>query len=293
MRQMTGSSVLERVKDSEEERCRQAVMVSLEMAGLKEKLNPNVIDRLVLLERYSKFNSDSRLIARGVDNVFGKLAEHYRDKDPAIIISESDRENARLSAILHDVGKAGDADASPAEQRAVIDLFALEKIKNPQDLVGKVVRENFDSVRAEEMLKLLASCGVAEGITMREFWDKHAYWTHNVLKRYPEGTSERIRTIAASHHIDRGINPCNLPLGEVPPEAVSIGTLEEYIELLQHRALIATDKYEAFIRRSGGNHEEAMKVLRELVKPQFKEDALMNQVLEIIDELGREEKIFN
>jgi len=290
---MAGIPVLEKVKDSEEDECRQSVMASLEVAGLKEKLNPNVINRLILLERYSKFNHDSRLIARGMDNVFGKLAERYRDRDPAIIISESDRENARLSAILHDIGKAGDAEAGPAEQRAVIDLFALEKIKNPQDLVGKVVRENFDLVRAEEMIKLLASCDVAESITMREFWDKHAYWTHNVLNRYPEGTSERVRTIAASHHIDRGINPCNLPLGEVPPEAVAIGTLEEYIELLQHRALIATDKYEAFVRRSGGNHEESMKVLRQLVGPQFKGDALMEQVLEIIDELGREEKIFS
>jgi response regulator RpfG family c-di-GMP phosphodiesterase len=271
---------------------RQRVLNSLERLDLHESVREEIVSRLILLEKESKFNDDSRKIERGMENVLKLLEERHAEQYPQMRFSQKQLAEARIAAILHDIGKSGPVEADAAEQEVIVKIFACENIDNPNQPVMEVAVEIFGTDRITEIEHLLAKRGISAQATMRQFWDQHAKWTHDILERYPQGIDRHARIIAGSHHIDRGINPYNLPETEIPLTANVIGTLEDYVEFLEERALIALDQYEAAIRRGGASHEKALNwVKNNLAK--FKKDELMKFVFAVIDELGKEQKIFS
>jgi response regulator RpfG family c-di-GMP phosphodiesterase len=277
---------------SEDEIFRQKVLASLEQVGFHESLQAEIISRLVLLEKGSKFNEYARRIERGMDNVLNLLEDRHAEKYPKTALSKKQRSDGRIAAILHDIGKSGPVEATPEEQAVIIKIFACENIRNSELLVSDAVPDIFEVDQVAKTRETLEKYDIDEKTTMRKFWDKHAQWTHDILERYPNSLSDHTRIIAGSHHIDRGINPYNLPESEVPLSANVIGSLEDYVEALEERSLIALDQYEASIKRGGLSHDEALSRVREgMVK--YKNDELMNFVLEAINELGKEEKIFS
>jgi hypothetical protein len=280
----TDPQIEQQVEDQELER---RVIDSLEQAGLKERLDKSIIDRLVLLEKHSKFNQDSRMIERGMDNLIGYLSQEHPDLGR---MSEH-RSEARVAAILHDIGKSGPVHATPEEQLAVIKLYAAEQMKDPQQTVEEIVRNNFES-EAESMLDKLAACGVRQEMSMRHFWDLHGYWTKDILESGTKELSSRTKLIAASHHIVRGINPYNVPDQDIPDEARMVGALEDYIDIVEERALVAIDQYQASIRRAGSDHEKAIGWVRKNIAEKFDNDSVMHLVLTALDKLGRENSVF-
>lgn len=277
---------------SEDEIFRQKVLVSLEQVGFRESLREEIISRLVLLEKGSRFNEYSRRIERGMENVLNLLETRYVEKYPKNVLSKKQRSDGRMAAILHDIGKSGPVEATPEEQEVLIKIFACENIRNSNLLVVDAVSDIFEVEQVTKTRETLEKYNIAAKTTMRKFWDKHAQWTHDILERYPNSLNSHTRVIAGSHHIDRGVNPYNLPESEVPLVASVIGSLEGYVEALEDRSLIALDQYEASVRRGGLSHDEALSRVREgMVK--YKNDELMNFVLKAIDELGKEEKIFD
>lgn len=257
-------------------------------------LDGRIISRLALLEDESEFNKDSRKIECGMDNVLDFLEQRYADQYPQLHLSRKQRNDARMAAILHDIGKSGPVRATSKEQKIIVKIFAHENIRDPKLLVDDVAKEIFDAHQLKEILESLEKCGIGRRTTMREFWDMHAQWTHDILEKYPQGLNRHIQIIAASHHIDHGINPYELRDEEIPPVANIIGSLEDYVEALEQRVLIALDQYEASIRRSESSHEVAISWVRKNLahSEKFKEDSLMKMVLDAIDELGREQRIF-
>jgi hypothetical protein len=272
---------------------RQRVFSGLEQAGFRESLHEGIITRMTLLEEGSPFNEYSRKIERGMEKVLSLLEKRYAEKYSKVILSKKQRSDGRVAAILHDIGKSGPVEAIPEDQEIIIKIFAREKIRNSGMPLSEAVAEIFGENQSEAILQTLKKYNIAGEITMRDFWDLHAQWTHDILECYPQGLNEHTRVIAGSHHIDRGIDPYKLLEAEVPLAARLIGSLEEYMEALEGRALIALDQYEAATNRGGLSHKEALSQVRQRVVKHKEDDKLMSLVLDAVDELGGELAFFS
>jgi len=269
----------------------QTVLASLERIGFHEALCEKVIDRLVLLEKHSRFNQYSRRIESGMEKVIKLLEEYHALKYPEIKRSERQRLDGLVAAILHDIGKSGPVDATSEEQKIIIKICAQEEIRDSKMPISELVGNIFSANEVDNVLQMLENYDIKSTMPMRDFWDKHAQWTHDILERYPQGLSEHARIIAGSHHIDREVDPYGLLEAEVPLDSRLIGTLEEYMEALEGRALIALDQYEAATTRGGLSHKEAIAWVRQnIVK--HKDEKLMELVLKVVDELGEKNALF-
>lgn len=272
-------------ENAEGEMARRKIEDRFEHAGLIEKLDDRVMDRLVLLELRSTFNEDSRMIECGVNNVLHEIA---KGKDNYKLTPERIAES-RIAALIHDVGKSGPADASQEEQEAVVALFAAEGLKNREQSVGDAVKEVF-SGKDVEMSKHLTACGVDLSMPMLQFWESHAKWGFDIIDQQCPQLSVLTKQIAASHHIDKGeeFNFYHLALAEIPDEARLIGQLEYYLDILQERALVAMDKYDAQMNRSGADHEQALAWVEKNIKAKYGNDIFMKLVLQNMRRMGKD-----
>ena len=180
-----------------------------------------------------------------------------------------------IAAYLHDIGKSGPFDAPQATQEAIVKLYAVENVADPGQTIAETARTNFSSEDAESILERLGSCGLRSHDTMRAFWDRHGYWTHDILEADSEDIPVRARVIAGSHHVDRGIDPYEF-------------SSDEYVDMLEQRILLAVDKYQAAVARSQKTHGEAMEIITRILAPKYEGDVIMNHVLNVLDEVGRE-----
>ena len=60
---------------------------------------------------------------------------------------------------------------------------------------------------------------------------------------------------------------------------------------LEHMILMAVDKYQAAVARGQKTHGEAMEVITGILSPKYGSDVIMNHVLKVVDEVGREEAL--
>lgn len=290
------SATLQASEEQKDDKYKRKVINSLKKAGFEVKgdFPKEIMQRLVLLEKESKFNEDSRKIERGVSNVLNYLENNYKEVYPQLVFSQEQKREGRVAAILHDIGKTGPAEANDNQMEAVVKVFSLEKKGIESMSLGDCVLENF-SEKAKKINENLAGCGISQEISMRDFWDKHADWTHDILEKFGTVFNENIKRIAGSHHFHKSINPYNLTVEEVPLQAEIIGLTEEYNDAIRARVLAAVDQYEASVRRSEFNHDKAMEYIRNNLKKFkiFENDKVMLLVCEAIDKLGKEGVIFN
>ena len=79
----------------EEDICRRKVLASLERADFSEQLQDEIVSRLTLMEKDSKFNEDSRQIERGMENILNLLEERYGEQYPQLRLSKKQRANGQ------------------------------------------------------------------------------------------------------------------------------------------------------------------------------------------------------
>jgi hypothetical protein len=247
-----------------------------------------ITDRLVIIEENSKFNNDSRMVCEGFENVLNAIEISLGSKSH---LTSEQKLEGELAAFLHDIGKSGAAEADASGQIAVIRLFSEEGLRDQNQTVFDAVRNCFPD-EYDNVIKNLAKSGVNGGMTMRQFYDKHAEWTHDILEKFQESVPERARVVAGSHHIDRGINPYHLSEEEVPAESLLIGALEHYVDILEEKILMVVDKYQASISRSNSPHERAMEFIRKIFSEKYAGDPIMNLIINTIDELGKKNALF-
>ncbi|HEY4526095.1 MAG TPA: hypothetical protein VJL32_03300 [Candidatus Paceibacterota bacterium] len=278
-------------------------------------LAPKLIERAMRLEKHTGFNQDSRLIMKAVWVVMEQLALEWPGQEGRDILGATHEEMMQAVA-LHDIGKSGPADAGPKTQMAVIMLFRKQEIL-PSDLIGDVIAEKFSRVSDEELeifresgfgqdlvreiLEALAEAGITPDMTMRQFYNKHSEWTKELLEESPQGISPRVRILSASHHVYRGVYPYTpeeMAKHQVSiPASSIIGLSEECLSPIEvagieEKVMMVVDTYEAHFHRRRIGHENAMRMTTATLTDYFKNDPVLNKIIEIINRLGAEGKLF-
>jgi hypothetical protein len=250
----------------------------LHMVGL-EHFSEVIPQRMALLEMLAaRFNNDSRIIRRVCLEVMDRIASTLEPSLRSTLDADSTRDMS-IAAYLHDIGKSGPFDASQESQKAVVKLYAVENVADPDQTIAKTVRMNFSSEEATSILEHLGSCGMHSTDSMRAFWDRHGYWTHDILEADSDGIPIRARVVAGSHHMDRGIDPYRF-------------SSDDYVAVLENMILMAVDKYQAAVARGRKTHGEAMDVIKRILAPKYERDVIMNRVLKVLDTVGKEARLF-
>jgi hypothetical protein len=262
----------------EREEVQAKIDAELHMVGL-EHFSDVIARRMNLIEVLAaRFNSDSRMIRRVCLEVLERVASTLEPECRSTLDAESKRDMS-IAAYLHDIGKSGPFDASQESQEATVKLYAVENVADPNQTIAETVRTNFSADEANSILEHLGSCGISSTDTMRAFWDRHGYWTHDILEADPEDIPIRARVVAGSHHMDRGVDPYAF-------------SSADYVAVLENRILMAVDKYQAAVARSQKTHGEAMDVVRRILSPKYGNDVIMNRVLKVLDAIGKVETSF-
>jgi hypothetical protein len=250
----------------------------LHLVGL-EHFSEVIAQRMALLEMLAaRFNNDSRTIRRLCLEVMDRIASTLEPSLRCTLGADSTRDMS-IAAYLHDIGKSGPFDASQDSQKAIVKLYAVEHVADPDQTIATTVRMNFSAEEATSILEHLGSCGMQSTDSMRAFWDRHGYWTHDILEADSDGIPVRARVVAGSHHMDRGIDPYGF-------------SGDDYVAVLENRILMAVDKYQAAVARGRKAHREAMDVIRRILAPKYEGDVVMNCVLKVLDAVGKEEGLF-
>ena len=249
----------------------------LHTVGLQQ-FGQAIAQRMELIEVLAaRFNNDSRMIRRLCLEVLDRIASTLEPELQSTLDADS-RRDMSIAAYLHDIGKSGPFDVPQSTQEAVVKLYAVENVADPDQTIAETARTNFSSEDAESILKRLGSCGLRPHDTMRAFWDRHGYWTHDILEADSEDIPSRARIVAGSHHMDRGIDPYKFSSGD-------------YVAMLENRILMAVDKYQAAVARGHQTHGRAMETIKGILSPKYGNDVIMNHVLKVLDEVGREEPL--
>ena len=249
----------------------------LQTVGLRH-FGEAIAQRMELIEVLAaRFNNDSRMIRRICLEVLDRIASILEPELQSKLDADS-RRDMSIAAYLHDIGKSGPFDAPRSTQEAIVRLYAVENIVDPHQTIAETARTNFSSDDAKRILERLGSCGLRSNDTMRAFWDRHGYWTHDILEADSQDIPSRARVVAGSHHMDRGIDPYGF-------------SSADYVATLQNRILMAVDKYQAAVARSQKTHGQAMETITGILSPKYGHDVIMNHVLKVVDEVGREEAL--
>ena len=250
----------------------------LHMAGL-EHFSEVIAQRMTLLEVLAaRFNDDSRIIRRVCLEVMDRIASTLEPSLRSTLDADSTRDMS-IAAYLHDIGKSGPFGASQESQTAIVKLYAVENVPDPDQTIAETVHTHFSSEEAQSLLEHLASCGMRSTDTMRAFWDRHGYWTHDILEADSADIPSRARVVAGSHHMDRGIDPYGFSSGD-------------YVAMLEHRILMAVDKYQAAVARGRKTHGDAMNLITGILSSKYGHDVIMNRVLDVLDAVGQTETMF-
>ena len=264
-------------REPEQEEVHDKIDAELHTVGLQH-FGAAIAQRMELIEVLAaRFNNDSRMIRRICLEVLDRIAS-ILEPELQFKLDADSRRDMSIAAYLHDIGKSGPFDAPQETQDAIVKLYAVENVADPDQTIAETARTNFSSEDAESMLERLGSCGLRPNDSMRAFWDRHGYWTHDILEADSEDIPVRARIIAGSHHMDRGIDPYEF-------------SSDEYVDMLENRILMAVDKYQAAVARGQKTHGKAMEMVKGILSPKYGNDVIMNHVLKVVDEVGREEAL--
>jgi len=249
----------------------QDVRVRVGLFGLRE-VHPLLLERLADMEYYApNHNQDALIMAYEVMDILAC----YNIENLQNPISQELMEKTMLAVLLHDIGKSGPLsykdrqgmvhEVAAENRKAVLKIYADEThIENTETTtVEEWVYTLFGlqegmrySEDPEVVLHALERCGMDRFMTMRQFFNRHAQDTYEILKA--SHMNEDTIAIACSHHLLEGINPVKLEVAKIPKEAKMIELTEKYVKQFIVRMLITLDKYEAFRRRGKQDHDQAI-----------------------------------
>lgn len=240
------------------------------------RVAPAVVARLRLLAQLTETIADcERMVARAHD-----LFRFQETNDPAGAFSGSERRIVVLGTIFADIGKTGPAHADEPGQRLIVEMFAVEGVRDDQQQVGQFLPERFPSDAAERVERF-AALGLDPSMTLRQFWNQHSSWTLRILQG--SGVPPEVIAAAATHHLVDDINPESI-VGADRRFTRAFGDNVAFDRA--EKLIILLDKYDALRRRGQRSHDQAVAWLRERIagNPRFSDDA---ELLALLADLNR------
>ena len=252
-----------------------------------EKEYPKIAERLnELHEQKDSHFQDALEMAKIIDKLWDKLE-----------IQDVSKEKMILAALLHDIGKSGPANASKQERKIIQTIFSKDlslkkELEKPmKELSLRELVENTEhEIENEEIEKYLKNDLQLpiESWKAIDFWQLHASWTYDILKKNSDGKiDEELINIASSHHILDGINPAGLNEDEITHGSRTLEMIDKYY------SLVLIDKYQAFRERSHKTHQEAIELLIEMVEKSAHGEESRKHYINLIEKMADSKDILD
>ncbi|MEX1063953.1 MAG: hypothetical protein WD898_01615 [Candidatus Paceibacterota bacterium] len=243
-----------------------------------KKINPNILRKLRLLnEKTDTLKDEERSI-----HVARSMFKYYEDNIAEGKFSEEEKRTVLIGTFFTDIGKTGPKDATPDQERLVLGVYDVENIGDPTKIsLAELINKSFPD-DAEERLSKAKEMGLDGNMTMREFYNIHARWTLEIISG--DGVPPEAVVAAATHHIIEGVNPGHI-VGEDGRFTKYFGDNASFDRA--EKLIILLDKYDAFRRRGGKNHAEAIQLFRAKVRsnPQFAGDKQFEELITNLDDM--------
>jgi len=251
-----------------------------------EKMNPNIVRKLLLLnERTKTFKDEERSV-----HVARALFRYYEKNLSDRKFTDVEQRTVLIGTMFTDIGKTGPRNATPEQEELISDIYGVENIIDPKKVTLEgFINDNFPE-DADDKLKVLEEMGVGRDITMREFYNLHPKWTLETISG--DGVPPEAVAAAATHHMLEGINPEEIVgkdgrFTKYFGDNVSFDRAEKLIILL--------DKYDAFRRRGKKEHKEAIELIRDKIRsnPNFTDDREFEELVDNLDAmLSADERVY-
>lgn len=234
-----------------------------------------LVERVRLLAKHSQTFDDSARMASFAHRVF----EHYETSGRAF--SPIEKQTVVLACLFSDIGKTGPADADAEARKLVVEIFAIENIKDDSQPIASTLRAYFPD-DAEERLARFTSLGLDPEMSLRQFWNLHSHWTLVIVE--DAGLPAEAVAAAATHHFLENVNPQKI-VGDDDRFTRHFGKNTAFDRA--EKLVIVLDKYDAAKRRGGKTHEGAIAWLRERIakNDRYRDDPELAELVQAIEEV--------
>ena len=238
-----------------------------------------VVARLALLAEYSETVRDAERMVERARTVF----RHYEETKPAQGFGELERRIVVLGCLFSDIGKTGPANADASAQRLIVEMFAVEGVRDDAQPVSQFLTTYF-LADSGERIQRFATLGLDPRVPLRAFWNLHSTWTLQIVKE--SGVPVEAIAAAAAHHFLDDINPESI-VGLDGRFTRSFGENATFDRA--EKLIILLDKYDAVRRRGRGSHEQAITWLKDRVEkhPHFHGDVEFRTLIADLDAVAQ------
>lgn len=218
-----------------------------------DHLKPSVLARMRLLDEHSETISDAERMAANAHVVF----RYYEEHEPSAAFTEAERRIVILGCLFSDIGKTGPLRANDSQQRLIVDMFAIEGVRDEKQSVSRFFENHFPNDAAER-IRRFTELGLDPNMTLREFWNHHSAWTLEIAEA--GGVPDEAVAAAAVHHLLEHVNPGQI-VDEKRRFTRAFGDNLSFDR--PEKLVILLDKYDAARRRGRLDHARAIEWLRD------------------------------
>lgn len=300
---------MEKIKIEQTDKIKLYVLDKFNIIDFDINKFPELLQRLTELASLPESHFDDAVkMSEIVDIIW-----HDIEKSKEITLN---KEEVKLACLFHDIGKSGPVEADEEQRSLIQEIFnpqafninsdnfqnspefknksQAEQKKTIKDLpIHRVLEiENLDNTEQINDYLQTLELHVFDSKTkkinkekldldkysMIDLWREHDYWTYDLLKKYADDQiSQDLIIVASSHHTLEGHDPA-LVDGAIPQEAVALETIDKYL------IITLLDKYQAFIDRSGKNHQDTVQILAAMVQSSFDDQVIGRRQYELFRE---------
>lgn len=230
-----------------------------------------LLERISLVGEGSQTFDDAIRMAQHAHRIF----EHYEQTKPDAVFTPLERRTVVLGALFSDIGKTGPVEADAAARRLIVEMFAVENVRDDVQPVTTFLRSYFPS-DAEDRITRFRALRLDPAMSIREFWNLHSAWTLAIAEAV--GIPPEAVAAAATHHLLDDVNPGTI-VGDDARFTRAFGDNASFDRA--EKLVIVLDKYDAARRRGRLTHDEAIAWLRDRIakNPRFRDD---QELLELV-----------
>lgn len=233
----------------------------------------------LLLERVRSLGTKTFEDAVRMAGLAHRVFDYYASAKPAQAFSPLEKRTVVLGSLFSDIGKTGPVDADASGRQLIVDMFAVENVRDDKQSVAAFLRASFPA-DAEKRIHTFTTLGLDPTMTLRAFWNLHSSWTLAIAEA--AGIPVEAVAAAATHHLMDDVNPQGIVGADTHfTRRFGENTAFDRAEKL----VIILDKYDAARRRGSLDHAAAIAWLRDRIakNPRFKDDAELHELVTDVD----------